>query len=58
MSMKLTPISGNRFKARIASALSPGGPQTPRPVMRIAPKPSRLISILPPILKVFAKAPF
>src|SRR5476649_1484980 len=50
--MKLTRRSGNRFSTRMASALSRGGPQTPRPVICMAPKPSRYTSILPPILKV------
>ena len=33
--------TGTRFKVAIASALSLGGPQTPSPTVRIAPKPRR-----------------
>ena len=51
MSTKLIPSSGRRLRVRTASALSRGRPQTRGPVMRIAPKPSRLISMSPPILK-------
>src|SRR5687767_1099454 len=50
--MKFTPRSGNRFNTRKASGLSDGGPQTPLPVMRIAPKPRRLTSSSPPMRKV------
>src|ERR1700745_3632137 len=38
--MKFTPSSTARRKTAIASARSRGSPQTPLPVMRIAPKPS------------------
>ena len=50
MSMKSMPSSGRRLSVRIASAISSGGPQTRGPVMRIAPKPRRWISMSPPIL--------
>ena len=50
--MKSMPSSGTRFNVRSASALSSGSPQMPLPVMRMAPKPRRLISISPPILNV------
>src|SRR5271166_6926094 len=46
--MKSTPRSGSR---RSASARSLGGPQIPRPTMRIAPKPRRLTSNAPPMRK-------
>src|SRR5471032_261794 len=36
----------------MASSRSVGAPQIPGPVIRIAPNPSRLISVSPPILKV------
>src|SRR5271165_3600102 len=49
--MKSTPRSGWRFSVRIASARSSGGPQTPLPTMRMAPKPSRLTSNFPPMRK-------
>src|SRR6516225_6337071 len=49
--MKSMPSSGKRLRVRIASAMSSGGPQTRGPVMRMAPKPKRWISMSPPILK-------
>src|SRR5690348_2155814 len=55
--MKLIPSSGSRFKTLIASALSRGGPHTPRPVICMAPKPSRLTVISPPIWKVDMATP-
>src|SRR5579859_2213709 len=42
--MKLTPRSMARLRTLIASWRSAGWPQTPWPVMRIAPKPRRLTS--------------
>src|SRR6266852_5346024 len=39
--MKVTPLSTARRSRAIASPSSRGGPQTPGPVMRIAPKPRR-----------------
>src|SRR5690349_14482339 len=50
--MKLIPKSGSRFSTLSASALSRGGPHTPGPVICMAPKPSRLTVISPPIWKV------
>src|SRR6476661_8077241 len=44
------PSAGKRFSVRMASGLSSGGPQMPFPVMRMAPKPRRWISISPPTL--------
>src|SRR5205085_11481826 len=41
---------------RIASARSRGGPQTPWPVSRMAPKPMRLTVRSPPKLRVAAAA--
>src|ERR1700682_2638048 len=45
--MKLTPSSTARRRTAIAPARSCGGPQTPSPVIRIAPKPRRLTVSLP-----------
>src|SRR6266478_6003674 len=46
--MKLTPNSMARRRTAIAVAGSLGGPQTPSPVRRMAPKPRRLtVSSLP-----------
>src|SRR5918997_459288 len=39
--MKLTPSSTARRTTRLASSRSFGSPQIPRPVIRMAPKPSR-----------------
>src|SRR5438309_5564765 len=50
--MKFTPRSTARRRTRTASSGSRGGPQTPGPVMRIAPKPSRTTGRSPPILNV------
>src|SRR5271155_5834607 len=49
--MKSTPRAGRRRKVFSASARSAGGPQIPRPTMRIAPKPRRLTSKAPPMRK-------
>src|SRR4051812_25238145 len=48
--MKSTPSSGSRFSTRRASSTSSGMPQTPLPVIRMAPKPRRQTSRSPPIL--------
>src|ERR1700730_3179177 len=50
--MRLTPSSMARRNTRIASSSFFGGPQIPRPVRRIAPKPSRRTFRSPPIVKV------
>ena len=48
VSMKFTPSSSARVSTRRHSSKSAGAPQTPAPVMRIAPKPSRLtVNVLP-----------
>ena len=49
--MKLTPSSMARRSTATASARSAGSPQMPGPVIRMAPKPSRL-TVLPAISKV------
>src|SRR5579862_3141897 len=41
--MKLTPSSGNRRSVASAARRSGGGPQIPRPVIRMAPYPRRLM---------------
>ena len=41
MSIKVTPLSATLRSKAIASPSSGGGPHTPRPVMRMAPKPRR-----------------
>ena len=46
--MRLMPRSGSRAKTRAASAGFEGGPHTPFPVMRMAPKPSLLTVTSPP----------
>src|ERR1700674_4684522 len=46
--MKLTPNSTARRRTAIAVARSFGGPQTPSPVRRMAPKPRRLTVSSPP----------
>src|SRR5215218_10162948 len=50
--MKLTPSSTARRSTRMHSSWSSGGPQTPFPVIRMAPKPSRLTVTSPPRVKV------
>ena len=42
MSMKFTPSSTTRRRVCRAALRSAGGPQTPLPVMRMAPYPRRL----------------
>src|SRR5579859_813932 len=49
--MRFTPSSTARLRTRRASAGSLGSPQTPGPVMRMAPKPRRWTGRSPPILK-------
>src|SRR5215469_9047542 len=49
--MKFTPISGRRFRTRTASGRSSGSPQMSGPVMRMAPKPRRLMTMSPPMVK-------
>ena len=46
--MKLTPSSTARRNVALASSRSGGSPQIPRPVMRIAPNPSRRTVRSPP----------
>src|ERR1700694_4035603 len=48
MSIKFTPSSTARRRTLSALSRSGGQPQTPSPVMRIAPKPSRLTGRSPP----------
>src|SRR5262245_15553545 len=50
--MKFTPSSTARRNTRMHSSRSAGGPHTPVPVRRIAPKPSRLIVRSPPRVTV------
>src|SRR5688500_5835071 len=50
--MKSTPSSGRRWRTRMASSWSRGGPQMPSPVMRMAPNPRRVTSRSPPIVNV------
>src|SRR4051794_8016303 len=50
--MKFTPSSTARRRTRTASSRSAGGPHTPLPVRRIAPKPRRLTVRSPPSLNV------
>src|ERR1700733_976936 len=52
VSIKFTPSSTARFSTLRASARSFGSPQIPAPVMRMAPKPSRLMVRSPPSAKV------
>src|SRR5262245_40569987 len=47
--MKLTPNSTARRSTAFATSMFGGGPQTPAPVTRIAPKPSRLTVRSPPM---------
>ena len=47
--MKSTPSSAARRSTAIASSRSGGLPQIPGPVIRIAPKPSRVTGSPPPI---------
>ena len=58
VSMKFTPSSTARRRTAIASSRSAGGPQIPGPVIRIAPKPSRLTVRSPPTSMVPAVAAF
>src|ERR1700755_710776 len=46
--MKFTPSSAARRRTAIASVRLLGGPQTPSPVRRIAPKPRRCTETSPP----------
>src|SRR5678815_2265639 len=55
--MRSIPSSWRRRKTRKASLLSRGGPQTPRPVICMAPKPKRFTVISPPTEKVDIKPP-
>ena len=55
--MKSTPSSTARRSTAIASSWSRGGPQIPSPVMRIAPKPSRLTLRAPAMSYVVDMAP-
>src|SRR5438876_12301403 len=48
VSIKFTPSSTARRKTLSALSRSGGQPQTPSPVIRIAPKPSRLTGRSPP----------
>src|ERR1700712_2358391 len=50
--MKLTPSSTARRRTRIHSSRSAGGPQTPGPVIRMAPNPRRLTVRSPPKVNV------
>src|SRR5271155_355169 len=50
--MKFTPSSTARRNTRTASSRSAGGPHTPLPVRRMAPKPSRLTVRSPPSVNV------
>src|SRR3954447_21478559 len=50
--MKFTPSSTARCSTRRHSSGSSGSPQIPRPVRRIAPKPSRCTVSSPPMSKV------
>src|ERR1051326_6111667 len=52
VSIRLTPSSIAWRSTASASRLSFGGPQTPSPVMRIAPKPRRFTVRSPPRVKV------
>src|SRR5580692_4260917 len=54
--MKLVPNCTARRRTANASFASRGSPQIPSPVMRIAPKPSRLTCRSPPISSVPAAA--
>ena len=49
VSMKLIPNSTARRRTRTASARFAGSPQTPSPVIRIAPNPNRITRRSPPI---------
>src|SRR3954451_13594431 len=50
--MKSTPRPESRSSTRTASSRFGGSPQMPGPVRRIAPKPRRVTSRSPPIVKV------
>src|SRR3954447_17532826 len=52
VSMKFTPSSTARRSTRRHSSGSSGSPQIPRPVRRIAPKPSRFTLSSPPMSNV------
>src|SRR6059058_4330138 len=52
VSIKFTPSSTARFKTLSALLRSGGQPQMPSPVIRIAPKPSRLTGRSPPNCQV------
>src|SRR5450755_2591140 len=54
--MKLTPSSTARRSAFLALPASGGSPQTPSPVIRMAPNPSRLTVRSPPTSIVPASA--
>src|SRR5215469_7197035 len=56
VSMKLTPLATTWRRRAMAAAGSGGSPQTPAPVMRIAPKPRRLTVRSPPKVMVPAAA--
>jgi hypothetical protein len=56
VSIRFTPSSTTRRRRRLAASGSSGGPQMPSPVMRIAPKPTRLTSRSPPMVKVAVTA--
>jgi hypothetical protein len=49
VSTKSTSSERSRRSTARAATGSSGGPQMPRPVMRIAPKPSRVTSMSPPM---------
>src|SRR6478672_6349694 len=54
--MKFTPSSIARLSTDLATSRSGGSPQIPEPVIRIAPKPSRLTVRSPPMPIVPASA--
>src|SRR5690242_7131763 len=54
--MKSTPIATTLRSRSMAAARSGGSPQTPAPVMRIAPNPRRLTVRSPPRVMVPAAA--
>src|SRR3954453_10322744 len=56
VSMKFTPSSTARCSTRLHSSGSSGSPQTPSPVSRMAPKPSRWTVSSPPMSKLPAAA--
>src|SRR5439155_774209 len=55
--MKVTPSSMARLRTAMATSLSGGSAQMPRPVIRMAPNPERLTVRSPPMSMVWTVMP-